>query len=199
MRNRVKLGRPSHSTLVAYLALFVALGGSAYAFHLGKNSVGTKQLKKEAVTAAKVRKGTLTGTQIQLSSLGTVPSAANAQALDGQSAAQLASASKLDCPSGMGLYDGVCFQEATKSPTNWFLAFVGCKGENLRLPSAGELAVFEGQNFTAEPPPEWTEPESFSGTESWAWIVSASSSSAILNAKVTGGTYAYRCVTLASN
>jgi hypothetical protein len=48
------------SNLVACLALFIALGGAGYAaFKLPKNSVGTKQLKKGAVTAAKVRPGSL--------------------------------------------------------------------------------------------------------------------------------------------
>jgi hypothetical protein len=47
MRNRMRLGRPSHATVVAYLALFVALGGSAYAVgNLGKNTVGSKQLRR---------------------------------------------------------------------------------------------------------------------------------------------------------
>jgi hypothetical protein len=42
--------------LVAYLALFVALGGTSYAaVKLPRNSVGSAQLKKNAVTAAKVR------------------------------------------------------------------------------------------------------------------------------------------------
>jgi hypothetical protein len=77
---------------MATVAVFIALGGSAYAFHLGKNSVGSKQLKKasvvtakirnEAITAAKVRKGTLTGTQINASTLGTVPAAQSAQTAD---------------------------------------------------------------------------------------------------------------------
>jgi len=50
MRKRRKLGRPSHGTVVAYLALFVALGGSAYAAkQLPKNSVGSPQIKKNAV------------------------------------------------------------------------------------------------------------------------------------------------------
>jgi hypothetical protein len=84
--------RPSQATVVAYVALFVALGGSAYAFHLGKNSVGSKQLKKnavvtakvknEAITAAKVKKGALTGTQINASTLGTVPNAGHAGSAD---------------------------------------------------------------------------------------------------------------------
>jgi hypothetical protein len=88
----MKLRRPSHATVVAYLALFVALGGSAYAVkQVPKKSVGAKQLKKnsvttakirnQAVTAAKIRNGTLTGAQIDLSTLGTVPSAQLANTL----------------------------------------------------------------------------------------------------------------------
>jgi hypothetical protein len=41
--------------VVAYLALVVALSGSAYA--LGKGAVGTKQLKNNAVTSKKIRNG----------------------------------------------------------------------------------------------------------------------------------------------
>ena len=92
MRKRLKHTRPNHAVVVAYLALFVALGGSAYAFHLGKNSVGPKQLKKnavttakvknEAITAGKVKKATLTGTQVKASTLGTVPNASHAGSAD---------------------------------------------------------------------------------------------------------------------
>lgn len=46
--------------VVAYLALFVALGGTSHAaITLPRNSVGTKQLRSSAVTSAKVRDGTL--------------------------------------------------------------------------------------------------------------------------------------------
>ena len=48
--------RPSPSMVVALIALFVALGGTGYAaLKLPANSVGTKQLKKNAVTGAKVK------------------------------------------------------------------------------------------------------------------------------------------------
>jgi hypothetical protein len=48
------------ANVVACLALFVALGGAGYAaFKLPKNSVGGKQLKKNAVTSAKVKNGSL--------------------------------------------------------------------------------------------------------------------------------------------
>jgi len=51
--------------VVAYLALFVALGGSADAVkQLPKNSVGPKQLKKNAVTTQKVRKNAIDGRRV---------------------------------------------------------------------------------------------------------------------------------------
>lgn len=46
---------------IGLLALFIALGGTTYAATaLPKNSVGTKQLKKGAVTKAKINKKTIT-------------------------------------------------------------------------------------------------------------------------------------------
>ena len=55
MRGHCRL-RPSPSMLVAFAALMVALGGTSYAIaQLPANSVGSKQLKKNAVTAAKVK------------------------------------------------------------------------------------------------------------------------------------------------
>src|SRR4051794_27684660 len=50
---------PSHGTAVAYLALFIALGGGAYAASLPRNSVGPRQLKMGAVTSPKVKNGSL--------------------------------------------------------------------------------------------------------------------------------------------
>jgi hypothetical protein len=48
------------SNAIALVALFVALGGTSYAaLNMPANSVGTKQLRNGAVTAAKVRKGSL--------------------------------------------------------------------------------------------------------------------------------------------
>jgi hypothetical protein len=71
--------RLSFSNVVAVLALFIALGGSAYAAtQLKKNSVGTKQLKKNAVNGSKVKDQSLTGKDINLAKLGTVPAATNA-------------------------------------------------------------------------------------------------------------------------
>jgi hypothetical protein len=71
--------RPSHATIVAYLALFIALGGTAGAL-AGKNSVDSRDLKpkavhasdlaKGAVISAKVRSGAIDGAKVRDGSLG---------------------------------------------------------------------------------------------------------------------------------
>lgn len=59
MKARLR-ARLSFANVTSLLALFVALGGSAYAAGvLPAGSVGTAQLKKDAVTSAKVKDGTL--------------------------------------------------------------------------------------------------------------------------------------------
>lgn len=70
----------SYANVVASLSLFLVLGGGAAyaASHLAKNSVGTKQLKANSVTGAKVRDGSLTGVDVDASTLGQVPSAKSA-------------------------------------------------------------------------------------------------------------------------
>jgi hypothetical protein len=202
--------RLTFANAMSCLALFVALGGFAVAAGLPKNTVGAKQLRKnavttaklknEAVTGAKVKKGTLTGTQINLASIGTVPNAANAQALDGQSASQLAIASRLHCPSGMALYDGVCYQEATHKAARWDAAAIECWEEQLRLPTLGELMSFEYNNLPVAPVGEWTEPEWFTASGTLAWVGSAAKSGERSWGHVlTEGSSPYRCVTLASN
>jgi hypothetical protein len=71
--------RLTYANVVATMALVLALGGVSYAaIKLPKNSVGTKQIKNAAVTGAKVKKHTLTGKNINLKKLGTVPSATTA-------------------------------------------------------------------------------------------------------------------------
>ena len=50
------------SNVIAYLALFVALGGTSYAAAtLGAGSVGTRQLKNHSVTPVKLQKGSIAG------------------------------------------------------------------------------------------------------------------------------------------
>src|SRR4051812_34652759 len=52
--------RPSPSLVISVIALVVAMGGTGYAaFRLPRNSVGSAQVKKNAITSVKVKNGSL--------------------------------------------------------------------------------------------------------------------------------------------
>lgn len=56
----------SYANVMATIAVFLALGGVSYAaFQLPKNSVGPKQIKREAVNGAKVKIGTIPATALR--------------------------------------------------------------------------------------------------------------------------------------
>jgi hypothetical protein len=56
---------------VAYLALFIALGGTSYAaLSLPANSVGTKQIRNGAVTTKKIANGSITPAKLDRSTIG---------------------------------------------------------------------------------------------------------------------------------
>jgi hypothetical protein len=95
-----RVGRPSPALIVAIIALAVAMTGTGYAaLNLPSNSVGTKQLRNNAVTSSKLKNGavstaklkrgavtgekvkrqSLTGADINVKTLGTVPSANEAR------------------------------------------------------------------------------------------------------------------------
>ena len=60
----------SYANVMATVAVFVALGGGAYAVSsVPDNSVGTKQLKNSAVTTVKLANGALTATKVKNHSL----------------------------------------------------------------------------------------------------------------------------------
>lgn len=62
--------RLSYANVMATLAVFISLGGGAFAaLRLPANSVGTKQLKRSAVTGAKVKDASLTGADVKDASL----------------------------------------------------------------------------------------------------------------------------------
>jgi hypothetical protein len=61
--------RLTYANAMSTIALFLALGGGAYAVTVPKNSVGPKQLKRSAVTAAKLRPGSVTTVHVKNRSL----------------------------------------------------------------------------------------------------------------------------------
>ena len=62
--------RPSHGTVAAYSALFIALGGTSYAaINLPADSVGSLQLKTDAVTRSKIHSNAVTSSKVKNGSL----------------------------------------------------------------------------------------------------------------------------------
>ncbi len=116
--------RPSPALVVAIIALIASLTGTAWAA-LGKNTVGAKQLKSKsvttgkignnAVTGIKVAANSLTGEDINLAQLGTVPSATNAINA-GNSSTIGAERYSAACPGGTTEIRGVCFDLASNGP-----------------------------------------------------------------------------------
>jgi hypothetical protein len=56
--------RLTYANVMASIAVFIALGGGAYALSLGKSSVRSKHIKAGAVTSAKVADNSLIGSDI---------------------------------------------------------------------------------------------------------------------------------------
>src|SRR4051794_25717495 len=149
--SRKMFGRPSPAMIVAVIALIAALTGSAYAA-LGKNTVGSRQLKKKAVTTgkiannavngAKVANGSLTGTDINIKALGKVPSAETADAASNASTVGGHSAS---CPGGTTLIRGLCFDStANGEVANVFAAADACAAKGGYLPTPLQLYSVRG-------------------------------------------------------
>jgi len=71
---KIRLRHPSPALVISVLALFVALGGTVYA----ASKISGKSIKQGSIPGNRLKKHTLTGKQINLKKLGTVPNATNA-------------------------------------------------------------------------------------------------------------------------
>ena len=64
-----RIGTHIRSNVVGYVALFIALGGVTYAAGLARDSVKSRQIKKGAVRSGEVKDDSLTGNDVNESSL----------------------------------------------------------------------------------------------------------------------------------
>jgi hypothetical protein len=88
---RIRVRRPSPGLVIAVVALVLALGGGAYAAatitgaDIRNGTITGKDIKNGSVPGAKkLKANSVTGRQVKESSLGQVPSAADADELGGQ-------------------------------------------------------------------------------------------------------------------
>lgn len=138
--------------VVAVIALVLALSGTAFAA-LGKNSVGSKQIKAKAITsgkiannaitAAKVADHSLTGADINVGALGTVPAATNAANAGN---ANTVGGHGASCPGATTLIRGLCFDSAS-NPAVGSLAAASeaCAAKGGYLPGPMALASTHNQ------------------------------------------------------
>jgi hypothetical protein len=128
-----KFGAHVRQQFVGYLALFIALGGSAYA--VAANSVGTAQLKNGAVTNPKL----------------APESVGSGKVIDGSLAwddlgGSLRTVVTGRCPVGsqgapmdtVGVGGSLCLDHYARGPDQWNLALVDCAERGLRLPTLSE-------------------------------------------------------------
>ncbi len=212
MLERIRRSKPGHTTVVAYLALFVALGGTSIAAlsvgspQIKDNSVRSKDLRNNDVRSRDIRNGTVTGRDvgrdrlggraIKESALSPVPRAAEADQLNGVTAAQL----RLACPAGTTPKAGTCFETAAASAP-YAAASTDCANKGRRLPSQFELNEFAQGGGGVSAAGEWTSSVFESRTTAGqldAVLVTASGGELFAQA---GGAAArpYRCVASPTN
>jgi hypothetical protein len=98
---------------------------------LGNESVQTGKIGSGAITTGKLADDSVTGPKVKESTLGQVPSAADADKLGGHSAA---------CPAGTVLIRGVCFDSTPGGPTTSVqVASDTCSSKGGYLPTPLEL------------------------------------------------------------
>ena len=68
-------GKLTYANVMATVAVFIALGGGAYAVSLGKNDVGPREIAKNAVRSSELKNNGVKGKDVDESSLGRVPGA----------------------------------------------------------------------------------------------------------------------------
>jgi len=157
----------SYSNVTATAALFIALGGSAYAVirvdsadvvnnslrsaDLRNNSVRSEDIQDRTLRARDIKRDGLGGGVIKESRLGRVPLAADAERLGGSPALDF----RIRCPVGTMARSGICIEHAARPPVGFFGASSICDNARRNLPTMTELHSFAGTR-PLDPEGEWT-------------------------------------------
>src|SRR2546423_6478788 len=115
MLARFRPRRPSHGTVVAYVALFVALGGTTYA----AATIGSGDIKKNAVLSRHIKDG---------------------EVRSGDLSPKLKASLKLHCPNGMSRAADTCFEFAARPAATWQTAAKTGARAQRPLPHPREVA-----------------------------------------------------------
>jgi hypothetical protein len=221
---RRRLSRPSPALLVACLALFVALGGTVLAAtKIDGRTIRVKSLPGNRLTVGslpgnRLRAGTIPGNrlapnsvkakQIDVGSLGPVPSAAHANTADTARRAQTATAAEhatdattvngrgVGCRAGTREFAGACWDlRPSEAALTAAEATAACAAVGGELPEALALSAFARQpGMTLPVDGEWTKQIAGLGPPGQVTIAIVTSGAAIDGAESTDDHH-FRCVT----
>lgn len=219
---------PSPALVVAALALFVALGGTVYAAKKAKldgrairvksipgnrvkpHSIAANRLKPNLLAGLGGHDGKIIGAEIDLQSLGQVPSAAHAETADrAQSAADAETAQnavnainaqtinghKAGCLPGTQQFAGACWQS---SPSETALsapaAAASCAAQGGTLPEPLQLAAFAQEpGVNLDKGDEWSSDIPVVSSPGLYGVVTVSASAEVFFTASTN-TRKFRCV-----
>jgi hypothetical protein len=164
--SRIASRRPSASLVIACLALFVALGGVGYAAAtigsaaIVDNSIRSKDVRNNNLRGKDVRANTLKGTDINESSLGKVPSAANADssahaanadnATNATNATTAQNAGNADTVGGIGPDALTIGRSALGGVCEPGGGYTNCASVVLPMPRAGRVLVTAGGQWHSD-------------------------------------------------
>jgi hypothetical protein len=133
----------TYANVMATLAVFIALGGGAYAVSVGKNSVKSKQIARDAVRSSEIKEGAVGPSEIREGAVGS------GEIGEGQvGAGETAAALGLQCPANTVYVAGGCAEDAQRAPLSLFEAFQTCLAADRRLATVAELLDLVNRGFT---------------------------------------------------
>lgn len=184
--------RVTYANVVATLALFVALGGSAYAV----SKITGADVKDRSLTSRDLKSNSANGRVVKERSLGAVPRAQNAARLAGQPAGRFL----VSCPSGTKALIDVCIELQPRPAASYRTAAFDCSAidnrERIgrRLPTHQELMVaLADPEIQLSPGGELTGNVYPSGTPGQLDVLYVTEENG--NAALTTDAKGYRCVT----
>jgi hypothetical protein len=163
--SRIASRRPSASLVIACLALFVALGGVGYAAAtigssaIVDNSIRSKDVRNNDLRGKDVRANTLKGADVNESSLGKVPSAANADSAataahasnadNATNATNASQAANADTVGGIGP-DALTIGRSALGSCEPGAAFTNCTSVVLSMPRPGRVLLNAGGQWHSD-------------------------------------------------
>jgi hypothetical protein len=219
---------PSPALVVAALALFVAMGGTVYAAKKAKlngraikvKSIPGNRLKPRSIAANRLKPnvlaslgsatGKIVGAEIDLLSLGQVPSAAHAETADhaqsatdaetALNAVNAVTASKVNghsagCLPGTQPFAGACWQtSASETALSAPAAASSCATQGGTLPEALQLSAFATEpGITLDKGDEWSSDiTNMTGPDEYAAVTVTASG--VVGFTVSTNTRKFRCV-----